>query len=94
MIESLRSPAEGSEAETKPTVKTTSKFPRIPATWLRTMARSGTFVLQAAPQFALVVRNQLAGDDRDFNGTPATAGHQLFLRPNRFPYCIDAGAGG
>ena len=28
------------------------------------------------------------------NGTPAIAGHQLFLRSNRFLYCIEAGAGG
>jgi hypothetical protein len=56
--------------------------------------RAGTFVLPAAPQFALVAQNQLAGDDSDFNGTPAIVGQQLFLRSNRFLYCIYAGAGG
>ena len=56
--------------------------------------RSSTFVLPATRPFALVAQNQLAGDDSDFNGTPAIVGHQLFLGSNRFPYCIDAGAGG
>ena len=51
-------------------------------------------MLPATPQFALVAQNKLAGDDSDFNGTPAIVGHQLFLRSNRFLYCIDAGAGG
>ena len=50
--------------------------------------------LPAAPQFALVAQNKLAGDDSDFNGTPAIVGHQLFLRSNRFLYCIEAGASG
>ncbi|MCX6913057.1 MAG: PQQ-binding-like beta-propeller repeat protein [Verrucomicrobia bacterium] len=56
--------------------------------------RAGTFVLSATPQFAVVAQNKLAGDDSDFNGTPAIVGHQLFLRSNRFLYCIEAGAGG
>jgi hypothetical protein len=42
-------------------------------------------------------QNKLAGDDSDFNGTPAIAGRQLFLRSNRTLYCIlsvqTAGAG-
>ena len=56
--------------------------------------RAGTFVLQAAPEFSQVAHNTLAGDDSDFNGTPAMVGHELFLRSNRYLYCIDAGAGG
>jgi outer membrane protein assembly factor BamB len=56
--------------------------------------RAGTFVLPATSQFAVVAQNKLAGDDSDFNGTPAIVGHQLFLRSNRFLYCIEAGAGG
>ena len=59
--------------------------------------RAGTFVLPATPQFALVAQNKLAGDDSDFNGTPAIVGRQLFLRSNRNLYCIEsvqtAGAG-
>jgi hypothetical protein len=53
--------------------------------------RSGTFVLPATPQFALLAQNKLAGDDSDFNGTPAIVGRQLFLRSNRNLYCIEAG---
>jgi outer membrane protein assembly factor BamB len=50
--------------------------------------RAGTFVLPATPQFALVAQNKLAGDDSDFNSTPAIVGRQLFLRSNRNLYCI------
>lgn len=59
-----------------------------------TSRRSGTFVMQVAPAFALLAQNKLAGDDTDFNGTPAIAGRQIFLRSNRFVYCIESGAGG
>ncbi|MCX6890570.1 MAG: PQQ-binding-like beta-propeller repeat protein [Verrucomicrobia bacterium] len=59
-----------------------------------TSRRSGTFVMQADPAFALLAQNKLAGDDTDFNGTPAIAGRQIFLRSNRFVYCIESGAGG
>jgi len=50
--------------------------------------RCGTYVLPESPQFALVAQNRLAGDDSDFNGTPAIVGRQLFLRSNRSLYCI------
>ena len=59
-----------------------------------TSRRAGTFVLPATPQFSVLAHNALAGDDSDFNGSPAVVGRQLFLRSNRFLYCIDAGAGG
>jgi outer membrane protein assembly factor BamB len=59
--------------------------------------RAGTYVIEAKPVFKLVAHNQLAGDDTDFNATPAIAGRQLFLRSNRTIYCIEsvptAGAG-
>ena len=59
-----------------------------------TSRRNGTFVVQAAPTFTLLAQNKLADDDTDFNGTPAITGKQLFLRSNRFLYCIESGAGG
>lgn len=59
-----------------------------------TSRRNGTFVMQAAPTFTLLGQNKLADDDTDFNGTPAVTGKQLFLRSNRFLYCIESGAGG
>ena len=52
--------------------------------------RAGTFVLAAKPAFKLIAQNRLAGDDTDFNGTPAIAGRQLFLRSNRNLYCIES----
>jgi len=56
--------------------------------------RNGTFFLEAKTEFKLLGQNKLAGDDTDFNATPAVAGNQLFLRSNRFLYCIESGAGG
>ncbi len=56
--------------------------------------RGGAYVLQASPPFTLVARNTLAGDESDFNGTPAFSGSQIFLRSNRFIYCVKSGAGG
>ncbi|MCR9200351.1 MAG: PQQ-binding-like beta-propeller repeat protein [Planctomycetaceae bacterium] len=50
--------------------------------------RSGTFVLKAEPDFPLVVQNQFEDDDSEFNGSPAVSDNQLFLRSNRYLYCI------
>lgn len=50
---------------------------------------SGTFVWAADPQeFKLVSQNVMDGDDSAFNGTPAVAGDELFLRSNKFLYCV------
>jgi outer membrane protein assembly factor BamB len=51
--------------------------------------RNGTFVIEAKPEFKLVAQNKLAGDDTDFNATPAVVDRQLFLRSNRALYCIE-----
>ena len=56
--------------------------------------RGGTFVLAAKPEFKIVSKNRIMDDDTDFNATPALSGRQLFLRSNRYLYCIGTGAGG
>lgn len=48
----------------------------------------GTFVLAAKPQFEQLARNQFDSDDSDFNGSPAISDGQVFLRSNRYLYCI------
>ena len=48
----------------------------------------GTYVFDAAPKFRQVARNRFASDSSDFNATPAVSGGQLFLRSNRFLYCV------
>lgn len=50
----------------------------------------GTYVLLAKPTFAVLAQNQLASDASDFNASPAISDGQLFLRSNRFLYCIAA----
>jgi outer membrane protein assembly factor BamB len=52
--------------------------------------RNGLFVIAAKPEFALVAQNKFAGDDTDFNATPALGDKELFLRSNRFLYCVAA----
>lgn len=52
--------------------------------------QNGVFVIEAKPEFKLVAHNQLAGDNSDFNATPAISGRQLFLRSNQNLYCIEA----
>ena len=50
--------------------------------------RSGTYVIKTQPQFELVSHNIIEGDDSEFNGTPAISGDQLYIRSNKFLYCI------
>lgn len=50
--------------------------------------RSGTFVLRATPEFPLVSQNKFSDDDSEFNGTPAVSNNELFMRSNKFLYCI------
>lgn len=49
---------------------------------------AGTVVLAAKPQFESLATNVLAGDGSVFNGSPAVADGQIFLRSNRYAYCI------
>lgn len=52
--------------------------------------QGGTMVLAAKPTFEVLARNQF--DDRSmFDGSPAVADNQLYLRSDRFLYCIAAG---
>jgi outer membrane protein assembly factor BamB len=47
----------------------------------------GTMVLAAKPEYELLARNQLE-DQRDVNSSPAISNNRLFLRMNRYLYCI------
>ncbi|HSH94785.1 MAG TPA: PQQ-binding-like beta-propeller repeat protein [Roseimicrobium sp.] len=55
--------------------------------------RNGTFLFEAKPQFKLVGQNTLSSDDSQFNATPAVVGNQMFLRSDRYLYCLATGAG-
>ncbi|MFT5130631.1 MAG: outer membrane protein assembly factor BamB, partial [Rhodothermales bacterium] len=50
--------------------------------------RSGTFVLAPTPEFQQLAQNSFASDDSDFNASPAIANGQIFLRSQRFLYCV------
>jgi outer membrane protein assembly factor BamB len=49
----------------------------------------GTMVLAAKPEYELLAQNQLE-DQRDVNSSPAISTNRLFLRMNRYLYCIGA----
>lgn len=55
--------------------------------------RAGVVVLATGPKFQQLAQNPPL-DDSDFNGTPAVVDRQLFLRSNRFLYCLEEGAAG
>ena len=50
--------------------------------------KSGTFVMKTIPEYNLVSHNKIEGDDSEFNGTPAISDNQMFIRSNKFLYCI------
>ena len=50
--------------------------------------KGGTFVLAARPEFEILAHNRLTSDESDFNGSPAVSRGRLFLRSNRFLYCL------
>lgn len=52
------------------------------------VARSGrTFVVKVGPQFELLATNDLS-DRTTFDASPAVSGNRLYLRSNRFLYCV------
>lgn len=50
--------------------------------------RKGTFVYAPTEQFELISQNLFAGDDTDFNATPAVADGKLYLRSDKSLYCV------
>ncbi len=51
--------------------------------------RNGAFVLAAGPAFKLVAQNTFSSDDSQFNGTPALSGDRMYLRSDKFLYCVE-----
>lgn len=54
--------------------------------------KRGTFVYSADGSFELISRNEL-GDSSQFNASPAVSGSQLFLRSDKFLYCLENSGG-
>lgn len=55
----------------------------VPTRW------SGVIVLPAEPKYAVLAQNRMVSDESDFNATPAISDGQMFLRSNRFLYCVE-----
>ena len=56
---------------------------------LYAVSRTGaTYVLASGSAFAVVSHNKIESDTSQFNGTPAVSKGQLFLRSDRFLYCL------
>jgi outer membrane protein assembly factor BamB len=52
---------------------------------------AGACVVQAGPKFRLLAHNTLAPDTSVFNASPAVSDSELFLRSDRYLYCIAGG---
>jgi hypothetical protein len=50
--------------------------------------RNGVFVLAAKETFEQLAHNTFESDDSQFNGSPAVSDAQMFLRSDKFLYCI------
>lgn len=50
--------------------------------------KNGTFVIAAKPKYELLSRNVIEGDEGQFNASPAVDGGKLYLRSERYVYCI------
>ena len=48
----------------------------------------GVLVLAAKPQYELLAQNKFSNDESDFNATVAVSDGQLFIRSDRFLYCV------
>jgi outer membrane protein assembly factor BamB len=49
---------------------------------------NGTYVLAARPEYELLAHNKIEDDASVFNGSPAVSGGRLFLRSDKYLYCI------
>ncbi|MBN1442588.1 MAG: hypothetical protein JXA90_07765 [Planctomycetes bacterium] len=52
--------------------------------------RSGTFVLDAKPEFRQLARRQLASDSSDLNASPAVCGGRIYPRSDERLCCAGA----
>ncbi len=52
--------------------------------------QSGLFVLKTTPELQVVAQNQFESDSSIFNACPAVGNDQLFVRSDRFLYCIES----
>jgi len=52
--------------------------------------RSGTIVYKPGDSFEPVAQNVIAGDETDFNASPAVSDKKLYLRSNQALYCISS----
>ncbi len=50
--------------------------------------RFGTIVYKPGSKFNEIARNKFAGDNSDFNASPAVSENRLYLRSNRALYCV------
>ncbi|QEG25238.1 outer membrane protein assembly factor BamB family protein [Mariniblastus fucicola] len=50
--------------------------------------RAGTIVYQPGAEYVEIARNKIAGDETDFNASPAVSENRLYLRSNKALYCV------
>lgn len=52
------------------------------------LKNGGCYVIDAKPEFKILASNHLSADGSEFNATPAIANGRLYVRSNRYLYCI------
>lgn len=52
------------------------------------LKNGGCYVIDAQPEFKLLATNQLSQDGSEFNATPAISAGKIYVRSNRYLYCI------
>ena len=50
---------------------------------------AGMLILAAKPEYELLAQNRFTTDESDFNATPAIVAGELFVRSNRYLYCVN-----
>ena len=53
--------------------------------------KNGVFVIEPSDQLKVLANNRFESDDSEFNATPAVDSGQMFIRSNKFLYCIQSG---
>ena len=89
-LEAARAAAVAWETRREPAGKTTPR-PVLADGRIYYVTRAGLmYVLAAQPEFKLLAKNEFPGDDSGFSATPAIGGNDLFVRSNKYLYCLSS----
>ena len=91
MLPSLRDERRETYSPFLPVDPDTHEVYQVPV--LHTDPKNGTIVYRPGDTFEPLARNRLAGDDTDFNASPAVSDGKLYLRSDQALYCVGGESG-